>query len=149
MDNETVEKKDTNMKTIRIPLMVATAFAALAVTASANAQYKPVGDDTIAASPKVHQMLNEPKAAAAPAVALAPAMTCPKCADILTTEVSRQAKTGELLVAAATRTVAKHTCTACETKLTMVGEGKARHAVASHKCVAEVPNPATCCASNQ
>lgn len=148
MDNETVEKKDTNMKTIRIPLMVATAFAALAVTASANAQYKPVGGDSIAASPKVHQMLSERKAAAAPSVAVAPAMSCPKCLDILTTDVSRQAKAGELLVAAATRTVAKHTCTACETKLTLVGEGKARHAIASHKCAAEVPSPGTCCASN-
>ena len=41
-----------------------------------------------------------------------------------------------------------YTCTACETKLTVVGEGKAKHTVATHKCAADVPNPATCCASN-
>jgi hypothetical protein len=93
-------------------------------------------------------MLNERKASAAPAVAVAPVMACPKCADILTSEVNRQAKGGEILAGAATRTVAKHTCTSCEIKLTVVGEGKARHQVAIHKCAADVPNPATCCASN-
>ena len=40
------------MKTIRIPLMVATALAAFAVTTAANAQYKPTGDDGITAPPK-------------------------------------------------------------------------------------------------
>src|SRR5262249_41207930 len=72
------KRKDTNMKTIRIPLMVATALAALAFTTAANAQYNPIDGDGIAASPKVRQMLNERKASAVPAVAVTPAMACPK-----------------------------------------------------------------------
>jgi hypothetical protein len=147
MNNETVEKKDTNMKTIRIPLMVAT-LATLTVTTAANAQYKPVGDDGIAASPKVRQILNERNAVATPAVAALPAMACPKCADVFTSEVNRQAKGAQVLAGTATQKVAKHTCTACETTLTVVGEGKARHTVTTHKCAADVPNPATCCAMN-
>ena len=126
----------------------AVALVALAFITTASAQYKAVGADGIAASPKVRQMLNERKASTAHALAVAPAMACPKCADVLTTEVNPQAKGGEVLTGAATKKVAKHTCTACETKLTVVGEGKARHTVATHKCSADVPNPATCCAMN-
>jgi hypothetical protein len=136
------------MKKIRIPLMVAATFAALALTTAANAQYKPAGDDGIAASPKVRQMLNERKASAAPVVVVEPAMPCPKCADVFTTEVNRQAKGGQFLAGTATQKVAKHTCTACQVTWTTMGEGKAKHAVATHKCTADVPNPATCCASN-
>jgi len=136
------------MKTNRISLMIATAAAGLALTAAANAQDKPVSDDGIAASPKVRQMLNERNASATAAAAAAPTMACPKCADLLTTEVNRQAKGGQVLAGAATKTVAKHTCTACTTTFSAAGEGKARHSVATHKCAADVPNPATCCAMN-
>jgi hypothetical protein len=101
----------------------------------------------MAASPKVHQMLNERKVAT-PAVAVVPAMACPKCADVLTTEVNRQAKGGQFLAGTATQKVVKHTCSACQTTLAVVGEGKAKHQVATHKCAADVPNPATCCAMN-
>jgi hypothetical protein len=121
--------------------MVASALAALALTAAAS-------DDGIAASPKVRQILNERKAAATPAVAVMPAMACPKCADVFTTEVNRQAKGGQVLAGTATQKVAKHTCTACTTTFTIVGEGKAKHTVTTHTCGADVPNNATCCASN-
>ncbi len=128
--------------------LAAVAMASLVFAGTASAQYRPVGDDGIAASPRLRQMLNEHKASTARAVAAAPAMACPKCADVLTTEVNHQAKGGQLLAGTATQKVAKHTCSACETKLSVVGEGKARHSVATHKCAADVPNPATCCASN-
>ncbi len=53
----------------RIVVTAATAAAALALT-SARAEYKPVGDDGIAASPKVRQFLNEhPRVAAVSQVA--------------------------------------------------------------------------------
>ena len=57
-------------------------------------------------------------------------------------------KGSDVLAGTATRTVITHTYTACETKLTVVSEGKTRHTVATHKCAADVPNPATCCAMN-
>ena len=138
------------MKTNRSPkiALAAVALAALALASTASAQYKAVGDDGIAASPKVRQMLNERKASATPAVAIVPAMACPKCADVLVTEVNRQAKGGQVLAGTATQKVVKHNCSACETKLTVVGEGKARHTAATHKCAADLPNPTTCCAMN-
>jgi hypothetical protein len=154
MKCEAEQKKDSNMKTNRIPAMfrplnlalAATAIAVLAVASSANAQFKPVGDDGIAASPKVRQMLNERRASTAIATAAVPAMTCPKCADVRTTEVSRQAKGAEIL-AGATTTAFRHTYAGCEVKWTVVGEGKAKHSVATHKCTADVPNNLVCCAT--
>ena len=124
------------------------ALAALAFAGTASAQYAPAANDGIAASPKVRQMLNERNASATPAATAVPTMACPKCADILTTEVNSHAKAGQVLAGTATQEVVRHTCTACQTTLTVVGQGKARHTVASHKCSADVPNPTNCCAMN-
>src|ERR1035437_10148426 len=154
MKNDTTRKKDTNMKTNQIPAMFRSsclAFATIAVLAlasAANAQYKPVGADGIAASPKVRQLLNKRKASATTATVAAPAMACPKCADVQATEVNRQAKGAEILAGAATKVVVKHNYTGCEVNWTVVGEGKAKHSVATHKCTADVPNNLACCASN-
>jgi len=128
--------------------MVAAAFAVFAVTTRASAQFKPVGDDGIAASPKVRQMLNERKASAASTAFQAPAMSCPKCADVLKTELNPQAKGAQVLTGNASKLVARHTCAGCDTTIAIVGFGKARRSVATHKCTADVPNPATCCAMN-
>ena len=138
------------MKTNLFPkiALAAVVLAALGFASTTRAQYKPVGDDGITASPKVRQMLNERNASATPVVAVAPAMACPKCADVLTTEINRQAKGGQALAGTATHKVAKHACSACETKLTAAGAGKAKHIVPTHRCVVDVPNPATCCATN-
>ena len=122
-------------------------IAVLALASAANAQYKSVGYDGIAASPKVRQMLNERKASATTATAAAPAMACPKCADAQATETNRQAKGAELLAGAATKVVVKHSCTGCEVNWTVVGEGKAKHSVGTHKCTADVPNNLVCCAT--
>ncbi len=123
------------------PILVAVALLALASPAAA--QYRPVSDDGIAASPKVRQMLNERKASVA--TATAPAMDCPKCSDVRTAEVNRQAKGAELLTGAATKIVIRHTCSACTVKWTVAGAGKAKHLVATHKCTANVPNNLVCC----
>ena len=120
-------------------------IAVLVLASAANAQYKPVGDDGIAASPKVRQMLNERKASATTATAAGPAMACSKCADVRTAQVSRQAKGAELL-AGATKMATRHTCAGCEVKWTVAGEGKGKHSVATHKCTADVPNNLVCCA---
>ena len=143
-----------NMKTSLIPTilrtssfaLVATATIALTFASGAYSQYTPVGDG-IAASPKVRQMLNEKKASATIATEPAPAMACPKCANVRTSVLNRQAKGAETL-AGATRIVTQHTCTGCEVNWVVVGEGKAKHSVAAHKCTAEVPNNHACCATN-
>jgi hypothetical protein len=134
------------MKTTRILSVLLTAFAALTLVSSANGQYKPVGDDGIAASPKLRQMLNERKASTTHTVAAATAMACPMCKDVKTTELNPMAKGGQVLTGTNTKTVVKHTCTACSTTFAIAGQGKARHTVATHTCGANVPNPATCCA---
>lgn len=144
-----------NMKTNPIPTMrrasrlavAGGAIVALAFVSAANAQFKPASDDGITASPKVRQALTERKASADLAVAPASAMSCPKCAEVLTTQPKRQAKGAELLVGAKSTEIT-HSCAGCEVKWTVVGEGKARHSVATHKCSANVPNNRTCCAAN-
>jgi hypothetical protein len=151
--SEPKKTKGKNMKTNRIPKMIsasglalATAIlAALALAVAANAQYKAVGDDGIAASPKVRQALNEKQASANIARAKVAAMACPKCKDISVIEVNRQAKGAEILTGAAIKVVATHTCGGCDTKLEVVGTGKARHTVATHTCAAAVANNLTCC----
>jgi hypothetical protein len=143
-----LEEKDTNMKTTRILSVLATTFAALTLVSTANAQYKPVGDDGIAASPKLRQQLSERKANTTHTVAAAPAMACPMCKDVKTTELNPLAKDGQVLAGTNTKTVIKHTCPACTTTFAVAGQGKARHTVATHTCGANVPNPATCCAMN-
>ena len=150
----TTRKQDMNMKTKRIlamfrPLCLAVAaIAVLTLASAAKAQYKPVGDDGIAASPKVTQMLKERGESAPTAIAATHAMPCPKCTDVTTTELNRQAKGAEILTGAATRTVARHACEACDTKLSVVGEGKAKQTIATHTCTAKVANNVGCCAAN-
>ncbi len=143
------------MKTIRIAKMfgastlalATAALAAFALADAANAQYKAVGDDGIAASPKVRQALNAQKASATLATPKMAAMACPKCKDVSVTDVSKHAKGAEILMGTATKVVAKHTCGGCDSKLDVVGTGKAKHTVATHKCTATVANNLTCCAS--
>jgi len=135
--------KTTNTKSL---LVAAVCALALSYGTAAYAQSKAGGDDGIAASPKVRQMLNERKASAAPAVITVPKMACPKCADVRTTEVDLKAKGAGVLAGTATKTVSKHTCTDCSTKIATAGTGKAKHSVVTHACGADVK--AICCARN-
>ena len=63
-----------SMKNLNKVLLAAAVAATVGLATNASAQYKPVGDDGIAASPKVRQMLNETESRttvpAAPAVAV-------------------------------------------------------------------------------
>jgi hypothetical protein len=138
------------MKTNRVPqALLPSTLALIAVTIATFAfAATAVGDDGIAASPKVRLMLNERQAATTPTVVIAPVMVCPKCADVQTTEVNRQAKGAEILAGTATKVITRHACAGCEVNLSVAGEGKARHTVATHKCTADVPNSLACCASN-
>jgi len=129
------------MKTDLLPA-IAAAIAALTLATSAFAV-----DDGIAAPPRVRQMLNERELANSPSVAARPAMSCPKCADVRIVKVNRPAKGAEILMGA-NQVAYTHACTACETKMTLVGEGKAKHVVATHSCSLAIASNPTCCASN-
>lgn len=128
-------------------LLVAAAAAALTFAGPAGAQYKAVGDDGTAASPKVRQMLDERKASKAITPIAARAMACSKCADVRTSQPSRPLKAAE--IATGVQQVAyTHACLGCDTKWTVVGEGKAKHSVASHTCAETIPHSSNCCAAN-
>ena len=79
---------------------------------------------------------------AAPKPALAPAqqagMSCPKCKDVFTTQsdLTPRGLGARTLVAggAPTQTVARHLCDGCSVEWIITGHGKAKEAVAIHKC---------------
>jgi hypothetical protein len=138
-------KKDKNMKNAQIAKIFATVLAAFALAGAANAQYKAVGDDGIAASPKVRQALNAQAASANMATAKVSAMACAKCKDVTVTQTNPQAKGAEVLTGTDYKLVNKHTCGACNTRLDVVGTGKAKTTIATHTCAAPVANNSTCC----
>ena len=125
-------------------------IATVAAAASANAQYKPTGDDGITASPKVRQQLNDRTAPLVPVVAATPAMSCPKCKDawVALPDTSPKGLGARALVGQATIRVAKHLCEGCATDWSQAGTGKATHTVAAHKCTACGAENLACCAPN-
>jgi len=125
---------------------IATVVAALTFAGAAYGQYKAAGGDGIAASPKVRQMLSERHATVTSTTAAAPAMACPKCADVQTAKASPQAKGAEVLDGAKQISYT-HACTGCDTKLSVAGEGKAKQQVAAHTCTAETGSNLACCAT--
>ena len=122
------------MKTINRSLISALAGIALFSFASpAQAQYKPVGDDGIAASPKVRSMMMKPITSPADVAGLKDgdmvAMACPKCKTIMVTYIKTEK--GHIKT---TTTVPADMCPGCEQKFTVVGEGKDKHNVVTHVC---------------
>jgi hypothetical protein len=125
---------------------MATLVAGLAVVGQANAQSQLAADNGIAASPKVRAQLDERKARLNTVVASPAAFSavhkCADCTDTWVTVVDKGTKGPNHLVTK----VSRHNCAACDTKITVVGTGKAKHDVATHSCNAEVKP--LCCAIN-
>jgi len=133
------------MQTINKTLIAALAGIALLSFASpAQAQYKPVGDDGIAASPKVRSMLMKPISSPTDVAGLKAgdmvAMACPKCKTIMVTHINTEK--GHIKTAT---TVPEDVCPGCEQKFTVVGEGKGKHNVVTHVCKKCGSTDAFCC----
>jgi len=133
------------MQTTNKTLLAALASIALLSFASpAQAQYKPVGDDGIAASPKVRSMMMKPITSPADVAGLKDgdmvAMACPKCKTIMVTHVNTEK--GHIKTAT---TVPADACPGCEQKFTVVGEGKGKHNVVTHVCKKCGSTDAFCC----
>lgn len=133
------------MQIINKTLIAALAGIALLSFASpAQAQYKPVGDDGIAASLKVRSMMMKPITSPANAAGLKDgdmvAMACPKCKTIMVTHINTEK--GHIKTAT---TVPEDVCPGCEQKFTVVGEGKDRHNVVTHVCKKCGSTDAFCC----
>ena len=144
-------EKGKRMKTNRINtlprvtgiIIAITSLASLTLVNSANAQYKPVGEDGIAASPKLRQTLEERKARLNTAPAPVASMTCPKCKDEYTRRTDWTARGANK----PTMLVAKHLCGGCETLITKEGQGKAAHDVVIHKCTGCGSASLACCST--
>jgi len=127
----------------RLVIVTVTAMIASFVT-QASAQYRAVGDDGIAASPKVRSMMMKPITSRADVAGLKDgdmvAMACPKCKTIMVTYVNTEK--GHIKT---TTTVPADMCPGCEQKFTVVGEGKGKHDVITHVCKKCGSTDAFCC----
>ncbi len=138
------------MKKMNNMLVAALAGLALALVASsAQAQYKPTGDDGITASPKLRQQLDERSARTAPVAANVPSMACPKCKDTWVAQVDTNPKGSgvKTLMGKRTKLVAQHLCNGCGVDWAVAGTGKAKHAVATHKCSGCGSENLACCST--
>ena len=132
------------MKRTNNILIAALAGIALSLLASsAQAQYKPTGDDGITASPKGRQFLDEYKRnhSPAPVPAEVPAMACAKCKDKVTSRSDYSARGANK----PTIQVVTHLCDGCGTDWAVVGHGKAKQSVATHKCTSCGAESLACC----
>jgi hypothetical protein len=138
------------MKTTNKTLIVILASIALVSFASPmQTQYKAAGDDGIAASPKVRQMLNERKASSSAAV-IDVSMSCPKCKNVWDVRRNAEAKGAQVLVSAGvtTRAMPSHLCADCRNKWEVVGQGKAKQSIAMHSCTGCGALNVACCSSD-
>jgi len=148
-DNNKQKERKAIMKTTNKTLIAALAGIAL-FAAPVQAQYKAVGDDGIAASPKVRAQLNERRATVNTAPAVAASMLCPKCKDVWVSQVDPTPKGAKVLLSQGrpTNKVARHLCAGCETTISVVGLSKAtRHNLATHTCSSCGAATLACCST--
>jgi hypothetical protein len=131
---ETENKKETNMKTINRKSLITSAVCALAISFG-SAAYAEKGAETLV-------RLTKGSAPAKTEVAAPAAHKCANCTDSLVSVVDKGTKGPNHLVTK----VARHNCSACDTKIVTRGAGKATQQVAIHSCGADTK--AICCASN-
>jgi hypothetical protein len=80
------------------------------------------------------------------------AMSCPKCKnDVVQVRDSASKGGGRVLVTGAplTDSVARHACERCTTDWSVVGHGKAKVSVATHKCTATSNEAVACSTTNK
>jgi len=133
------------MKTINKTMIAAVASIALFVFAGrAQAQFKTVPDDGVAASPKFRSMMMKPIVSPADVADLKDgdmvAMACPKCKTVTLTHVKTEK--GHIKTTTSTE---EDVCPGCDQKFTLVGEGKEKHKVVTHVCKKCGSPDAFCC----
>ena len=139
----------TTMKTKTTLIVTVTAIALSLSAGVVQAQYKTVGDDGVAASPKLRERLDEYKRnhTPAPAPARTEAMLCAKCTDFTfaVRDLEPKGLGARTLMAGGPpmKWITSHNCRGCGTKWTITGVGKAKQAVAIHTCTATAD--ASCC----
>ncbi len=125
--------------------MAAALAATIGLATGASAQPKAAGDDGIAASPKVRQMLTEIKTRAE-AEALRPGdtlvMVCAKCKSVMIHNVNTEK--GHIKVMTVGE---KHLCPGCQTRITVVGVGHGAKNEVRHVCEKCGSDSVFCCAT--
>ena len=129
------------MKTNKTLIATFAGIALFAFAGSAPAQYKAVGDDGIAASPKLRELIDARKSAQPAPTAVEP-MACPKCKTGVTRRVDWTARGANK----PTVLIAKHLCERCDTTISTTGQGKASRDVVTHGCSM---SGGTCCKANK
>jgi hypothetical protein len=125
-----------------------TTLASIALFSFASplqAQYKAIGDDGVAASPKVRQMLNEIKTQKE-AEALKPgdtiAMVCDKCKSVMIHNVTTDKGHVQVMTVGE-----KHLCPGCNTYITVTGVGHGAKDEVKHVCERCGDKSVFCCAT--
>lgn len=130
-------------------ILIVTGIAMLMSAGAAQAQYKAVGDDGIAASPKLRERLDEYKRnhSPAPVPAEMAAMLCAKCTDFTfaVRDLEPKGLGARTLMAGGPpmKWITSHNCRGCGTRWTITGVGKAKQAIAVHTCTETAD--ASCC----
>ena len=147
LKQSSTKRRKENMKRTHNTLIAALAGLALSVLAgTAQAQYKPTGDDGITASPKLREQLDQRRARTTLGAAVAPSMACPKCKDAWVSQPDNSRGAGaRTLLGQNTKLVARHQCGGCGVDWSIAGTGKGKHAVASHKCSGCGAEDSACC----
>lgn len=141
---ERLEMKTTHINTTA---RLAGITIALALFVGVAGEVKAGGDGKGAI--RLLELSRRAQPAPAPAVSEFKQMSCPKCKDILTTQpdVTSRGLGARSLVAGGvpTQTVARHLCDGCGVDWTISGHGKAKVAVANHKCTSCGAESLACC----
>ena len=122
-------------------MIVCVTAAVLCLALPAFAQYRATGDDGITASPKVRQALIEQGAAKSVVADTSKPTACANCKNEYLT---REDWTVKGLIKPKVTSV-KHLCPGCETSVSVIGGGKAKHDVVTHKCDSCRSVALTCC----
>ena len=89
--------------------------------------------------------INRPDAAPAVQTDASTPMSCPKCKTEWSSRIDYTARGANK----PTVWVAKHLCEGCDTTIGVVGHGKSKHDVVTHKCSACGAPNAGCCATSK
>jgi hypothetical protein len=137
------KRKKRIMKKTKSLIAALAGLALFSLAGTAQAQYKPTGDDGITASPKARQFLDERKrvSAATSTAVDDKTMACPKCRD----EYVKRTDTTAKGVIKPTIWLANHLCGGCDTTISVQGFGKAKHDVATHTCTSCGAENLACC----
>ncbi len=128
-------------------MIVSSTFAVAAVLAGWSGGQAQAGESPTTKGAGAAKLLeiSRPNAAPAERIDTSTFMSCPKCKTEWSSRIDYTARGANK----PTVWVAKHLCEGCDTTIAVVGHGKAKHDVVTHKCSACGAPDAACCATSK